>query len=215
MKYFFFLLILACSPRNEEQLKTIYIADRLEDCTGVAEQKCMLIKDSPEGEWSYFYDQIDGFDYEEGFEYQLRVEVHKVDNPPADASSVKYILKEVISKVPGSTRDQSGADLLGKWKVIELNGLETLDINPTFEFLEDENRVAGFAGCNNYFSTYSVSGNMLKMGVAGATRKMCPEMTVEDVFLKHLDKIASYKIEGSELHLFDAEDKLLYRAISE
>ena len=217
MRYLFFFLILACSPKNEEQLKTMYIADHLEDCTGVADQKCMLVKDSPEAEWTYFYDQIQGFEYEEGFNYQINVEVQQIDNPPADASSVKYVLKEIISKVPGNTKEQNGSELLGKWKVIRMDGFETLEINPTFEFIEEEekeNRVAGFAGCNNYFSSYTVSGNTLKMGVAGATRKMCPDMTVEDAFLKLLDQIAAYKMVNDELHLFDEQEKLLYVAVA-
>ena len=215
MKYLFFLLILACNPKNEEMLKTLYIADHLEDCTGVGDQKCMLVKDNPEGEWTYFYDQIQGFEYEEGFTYEINVELQKVENPPADAPSIKYILKEIVSKVPGDTSEQNSEELLGKWKVIRMDGLETIEINPTFEFMEDENRVAGFAGCNNYFSSYTVSGNELRMGVAGATRKMCPDMSVEDTFLKHLEKIASYKIVNNELHLFDEQDKLLYAAVSE
>lgn len=215
MKYLFFLLILACSTKNEEQLKTIYIADHLVDCTGVAEQKCMLTKDSPEGEWTYFYDKIQGFEYEEGFEYEIKVELQQVENPPADAPSIRYILKEVISKVPGTTAAQNASELFGLWKVIRMKGMETMEINPSFEFMEEENRVAGFAGCNNYFSSYEIRGNELKLGMAGATRKMCPDMAVEDLFLKNLENIASYKVVNNELHLFDAEDELLYLAISE
>ena len=214
-KCLFFLLILACASKNEEQLKTIYIADHLVDCTGVSAQKCMLVREGPEEEWANFYDDIDGFDYEEGYEYQISVEVQQVDNPPADASSLRYVLREIISKVPTDTAVQIDPDLLGSWKVIRMDGMDDISINPTFEFMEEENRVAGFAGCNNYFATYSISGQELKIGAAGSTRKMCQDMSVEDVFLEHLQEVARYKIEKSELHLFDSNDKLLYLAVSE
>ena len=51
-------------------------------------------------EYGLFYDQIEGFNYEEGYEYEIVVEVTKVENPPADASSLKYTLIEVVSKTP-------------------------------------------------------------------------------------------------------------------
>ena len=40
-------------------------------------------------------------------------------------------------------------------------------------------------------------------------------MSVEDAFLKKMSEIAYYKVVKSELHLFDAKDKLIMLAISE
>lgn len=48
--------------------------------------------------WSYFYSDIEGFNYEPGFIYMLSVEKQKISNPLQDGSSIKYILKKVISK---------------------------------------------------------------------------------------------------------------------
>jgi hypothetical protein len=48
--------------------------------------------------WKYFYDEIEGFEFEPGYLYELEVKTEKVENPPQDASSVKYILQNVISK---------------------------------------------------------------------------------------------------------------------
>ena len=36
--------------------------------------------------WAYFYETIEGFDYEEGYRYDLDVKISIVENPPADAS---------------------------------------------------------------------------------------------------------------------------------
>ena len=47
--------------------------------------------------WAKFYGQIEGFDYQPGFIYDIKVVVDKVDNPPADGSSSKYTLMEIIS----------------------------------------------------------------------------------------------------------------------
>jgi heat shock protein HslJ len=82
-------------------------------------------------------------------------------------------------------------------------------------FEKEDTKVAGFAGCNNYFSTYKVSGNELSFGPAGATRKLCPDMSVEDTFFKNLPNIARFEIVKKELYLYDQNDELLILAISQ
>ncbi len=68
------------------------------DCEGVAPQKCLLIKTEPNGDWEYFYDEISGFTFEERFTYELTVNIIAVPNPPADGSSIRYQLVEVVQK---------------------------------------------------------------------------------------------------------------------
>ena len=80
--------------------KTLFVGAEQVDCQGLAPQKCYLVKDDPNGEWEYFYDQIGGFQWEAGYNYELRVRITPVENPPADASSVTYELIELISQTP-------------------------------------------------------------------------------------------------------------------
>lgn len=65
---------------------------------GLAEQECYLVKESGENTWSLFYSPIEGFDYEPGYEYVIRVKVTPVENPPMDASSARFELEKVASK---------------------------------------------------------------------------------------------------------------------
>lgn len=46
------------------------------------------------------YEGIEGFDYEPGYEYKLRIKAKQLAEPPQDASSVRYSLLELISKTP-------------------------------------------------------------------------------------------------------------------
>ena len=88
---------------GNETTITIQVAPTLEDCTGVGPQQCMLIREMPpagDGGWELFYDQIDGFAYEEGYLWTLRVNVTEAENPPADASTLRYELVEVVEKKP-------------------------------------------------------------------------------------------------------------------
>lgn len=41
---------------------------------------------------------IEGFDYEEGYEYKLKVSISSRKNPPANGPTVQYNLIELISK---------------------------------------------------------------------------------------------------------------------
>ncbi len=51
-----------------------------------------------EEDWTFLYDEIEGFEYELGFIYDIKVRKVEIENPPMDASSIKYILVNVRSK---------------------------------------------------------------------------------------------------------------------
>ena len=81
------------------EVKTIYVREMLADCEGGAgPMKCMQIRESPTDEWMFFYQGIDGFKYEESFAYELRVEITKLEQAPADGSTLRYKLIEVVKK---------------------------------------------------------------------------------------------------------------------
>ncbi|MGX9985814.1 DUF4377 domain-containing protein [Chryseobacterium sp. POL2] len=105
IKIFFlgiFLFVLAqCSVQTSENtsIKTLFVSAEQKDCSnGAGTQKCMLVREKPTEQWSYFYSNIDGFNYEPGYDYVLTVSTAKIANPPADASSIKYTLIKQISK---------------------------------------------------------------------------------------------------------------------
>ena len=79
-------------------IKTLFVDDKLADCQGVGDRKCMRTRESADGEWEFFYDDIEGFKYEPKYQYELKVEIKSDPSPPADGSSLKYRLLEVVSK---------------------------------------------------------------------------------------------------------------------
>lgn len=48
------------------------------------------------GEWEPLYDDIDGYTHEAGVRNVLRLKRYKIDNPPADGSSLAYVLDMVV-----------------------------------------------------------------------------------------------------------------------
>lgn len=83
------------SSSNE---KTFIVGPETADCTGVAPMKCLQVKENASDSWTNFYTNIEGFTYEPGYEYVLKVKTEKIENPPADGSSIRYTLVKQISK---------------------------------------------------------------------------------------------------------------------
>lgn len=95
----FLSLFLACHHTDlKPETITMRVADQYKDCTGVGPQKCLWVKIGDAPTWTLQYAGIDGFTYEEGFEYTLTVNRERVENPPMDGSSVRYTLVNVIDK---------------------------------------------------------------------------------------------------------------------
>ncbi len=206
MKSFILILILILSVNSCKETKSIYVADQLVDCVGVAPQKCMLVKENLEDQWENFYGKIHGFEYQEGYRYLLKVSVEKIKNPPADASNLKYTLIEVLEK----EKTESQMNLTNKWKVIELEGIDKLNENPTMNFEDKDHRISGSSGCNNYFGSYKLDNNKLTFSQMGSTRKMCPDMSIENLFMNNLREVDHYQIKNDRLILFSDDDKKLF-----
>jgi heat shock protein HslJ len=69
----------------------------------------------------------------------------------------------------------------------------------TLKFDQATRRFIFLADCNNGSGSYTVSGQNLTMHVEGMTRAYCPPPS--DEYIKMLDQVASYKIEGNTLSL--------------
>ena len=95
------LLVLGCAGPSgpDQRAVTMDVASELVDCHGFVAQKCMRVSIGPGGPWVLFYDQIEGFEFEPGFDYTLRVERRGV-SPRPDSSAFTWRLLQVVRKVP-------------------------------------------------------------------------------------------------------------------
>ncbi len=94
------ILGISCSDENFETTN-MRVNHFQQTAIGVDQRLVNLIQEGNDigfNDWSYFYDNIEGFDYELGYIYDLSVRKETVSNPPADGSSIKYILNRIISK---------------------------------------------------------------------------------------------------------------------
>ena len=80
----------ACATDTSDDEKTFIVGPELVECTGEGPQLSMQVKENPEDDWQLFYSQLEGFNYEEGYQYVLRVSEQPVENPPAGGSSIRW-----------------------------------------------------------------------------------------------------------------------------
>lgn len=77
--------------------ETMFIEHYRSPCYGVGPRLCTVKSDTGDGPREFMYEGIHGFAAEWGHRYRLRVEVSHVSDPPADGSSSRYDLVEVVS----------------------------------------------------------------------------------------------------------------------
>jgi hypothetical protein len=78
--------------------KTLFVRETRADCEGEGPMKCLQARESESEPWTLLYSRIEGFEYEESYAYELRVEVVPNPRAPTDGSSRRYRLVEIISK---------------------------------------------------------------------------------------------------------------------
>jgi len=207
MKPLLLTIILGLTISSCSSTKHIYIADHLTDCEGVGPQKCMLMKENIVDNWTNFYDQIEGFEYEEGYEYLLNVKIKTIKNPPADGSSLKYTLVEVYEK----QKTEKPITMDNKWIITSMEGIDLSSIEkmPTILFDSANKKVSGFAGCNNFFGGYNPESMAIDFSKMGMTRKMCPDMTVENAFVNNLKNVKLMGIDQDKLLFYDSNHTVI------
>lgn len=95
----------SCSSDDDEKKDsvkeiTIYVSSETGESYGFnsTPEECMLVKfDNPNGKWEHLgLYRIEGFTYVKGHEYELRVKMTTLANPPADGYSHKYLLVKIV-----------------------------------------------------------------------------------------------------------------------
>ncbi|MFT5915082.1 MAG: heat shock protein HslJ [Flammeovirgaceae bacterium] len=206
------LLFTACSQTVE---KTYWVNSLMVNCVGVSEMKCLEIQKSEQiesGKWEYMYSGIEGFEFEEGYQYKLLVEAQQIpkEDVPADGSSIKYTLVKMLEK----NRDN-------KFGLHDIWALEAIDAEevdrsvgnlPDLEINLTENRVMGSDGCNRFVGKLEMAdGKNVKFGNLAGTRKACKDMARPNSFNQAMMKVASYKVENLKLHLYNKSKKEVLR----
>ena len=88
---------------GEENMEILIIGPYTETCQGFIEQTCFLEFNEEAQEWHLFYENIQGFDYEPGFIWTLKVRLEDRGTEIQDVGRYAYHLVEVLSKKAASS----------------------------------------------------------------------------------------------------------------
>lgn len=201
------ILSVSCNSEDATKTSTYWVNSLKTECdAGAGKAQCLQVfkgEDVSNAQWTLFYAPIEGFTFEPGFLQKIKVKETQLEDSevPADASSIKYELVEVIEK------KQDKKTLLNDiWASTHINGtaIET-EHTPTLEINLSEMRAFGTDGCNSYSGKITgLNDDTLNFGALAATRKMCPDMTIPDQFNQAISQTTNYKHEQLTLYLYNA-----------
>ncbi len=126
------------------------------------------------------------------------------------------ILPACASKTAAEKPMQSGAMLVDTyWKLGQIG--DRVITTPQgareiyFTMESDNQRVAGFSGCNRMMGAYALNGSQLKFDQMAGTKMACPgtAMETENEFLAIFPRVAKWEISGQTLRLLDDGGKTL------
>lgn len=199
-----FLFALILTSCEKEQI--IYVADHYDD----ANQKLMLVKLHEKDDWKAVNVAIEGFQYEEGFTYKLKVKGKKIDflnaSFPKKLQLIAVMSKEKVKNIePQSINSMDGA-----WEVIAIKDFEnTTGRNPTFKINGSE--ISGNNACNSFGGNIQKKDNQnIKFAGLFSTKMFCVETAqLETQFMNALNKVEKYQNTGDILNLLDVDGKIL------
>ena len=201
------------TPLAENEV--VYFVNSLRaDCVGVAPMSCLQVQESEvqtQGEWQLFYSSIDGFSYEAGYIYKLLLKKEKIplEKVPADASSIKYSLIEILEKtvdIKLRLNDIWALESISGEEILLSEGMQ----RPQLEIHLRDSRLIGTDGCNSFFANIElVDGENITFGPVAGTRKFCQPMEIPNRFNQQLNKVITYKLKDLILRFFDAEGEEL------
>ena len=93
----FTALLTACGRVSTREM-ILVVGPQQVDCKHQPPEKCYQVKYSTNADWVDFPDVIQGFEWEAGYEYELRVEVTESRPRNSDFTFLSYELIEVIRK---------------------------------------------------------------------------------------------------------------------
>jgi heat shock protein HslJ len=106
----------------------------------------------------------------------------------------------------GTTGMAMSADLRGsEWRPSFMSAAELPAAAHVLVHFNPDGRITGKGRCNQFFGSYTISGETIRIGPLVSTRKGCPGLLeAETAFFATLEAAKSFAQDGDNLVLFDA-----------
>jgi heat shock protein HslJ len=214
------LSFLSCRAGGKQgEPYVLWVNSSMTSCVGKAPEKCLLVQKAdtmdPEA-WDTFHAVIEGFEFEAGYFYKILVKEDRLGAAELaeDVSTITYTLVEIIEK-----KQDMKFLVQGAWSLLQLNDVVLPDrtegyATPRLEILVGDMRYLGNDGCNNYQGgIIELDERVIRFGVNAATRMLCENMEIPDLFNASLSGIRTWEVRDNMLHLFQTEGKEVMQLI--
>ncbi len=195
------------------ELKSYYIAPYQVHCEGEGIQQCFLVKRKINDQWQNFYSTIEGFDFEPGYSYIIKVKLTAIANPPADGSSMCFELHEIIQK---QKITQAITSLYDIWGVLRLNNsnLKRLGVAQMFEINTTKKQILGQGACNSFSANLAIKegSNKFSLSNFSSTEKYCDKSKLEEEYFNTLQNVDAFYRYNNRL-LIISGNKVVIEAI--
>ena len=210
---FFTLTTIACNRTSDKNEFICWVNSYKIACTGMANRMCLQVQRGDQmepGQWENFYNEIQGFDWQPGYLYKLRVRENRIppSQVPADASSIKYTLVKILQE-----KKDPVTRLHDIWALESLDGKQwnskTLE-RPTLEINLTSRKIMGTDGCNRYHGDIQkVTPKELVPGSLSSTKKACPDMVLSNLFMNKMKEVRGYRLNQLKMTLLDKNSNKL------
>lgn len=89
-------------PAQPEE-REIDVDSHLSNCSGVGAHQCLRVRSDAAHPWELWYAPINGFVWQPGVKYRLRIRGEPVAHAAADASTMRWTLVEVLRRSPAGS----------------------------------------------------------------------------------------------------------------
>lgn len=212
------LLLLSCMlGAHAQRAQTWFVNDHRMECSQLPEQGCLQVKQKPKDAWSAWARPIEGFTFQPGYTYKLKVQVKAVYNPTTETTGDRYFLKKVVRQTktdfdPANYIYDKDWYLTTVWD--DTTYINLLDSSTVFfTFNKAENRLSGKGICNRFTGRHQMIGDSLSVSQVASTKMACEGMQFEQVLLGLIQHMAGYTVTPSRLVLYsyDRKQRMIFR----
>lgn len=139
-------------------------------------------------------------------------------NPVPQDSAYRHVSIQLLRLLPQLARVEASVPLgLTHWRLTEIDGEPVPRpaagaLGPHLVLQTDEPRATGSGGCNRFLADYEVQGGRLRFGRVVSNIALCLDSSgVEERFFSALALVESFRQQGLQLLLRDADGKPLLR----
>lgn len=128
------------------------------------------------------------------------------------ALAVSLFLAACVGTEPAPTAVAEKADerLEGRtWKLVSF-GLTRMAVPQKANIIFNDGHYSGHGGCNGVGGDYTSEDDKLTMSAGFSTMMACPELDLEHKYMKYLESVSRFDIEGDTLDL-RSDDQILLR----